>query len=232
MKASETNNTENKQPKLRNIHDKVDEPVEETPESADIRLKLAAGAILALILFVGIKGTITKASLTSQFNDQEKLLTEARAEALLYGITEDEDGDLIMPVNEKETPTDVSSLEWESVAQRNKSLLDSFVEILLHWEGNKGYDKARQTLMDEWGFAENSQLLSVFMPEDDGDKNMKPEEKYSMYELSNDGKNVSYFLICTVHSTINKHSADGTVGIRLTINEDGTMSNVTAQTLS
>lgn len=232
-KLNETN-TENMQagPKLRNIHEEKDIP-EEIPEGADMRLKLCVVAIAVFILIVGIKGAITKSSLSAQLEEQNKLLTAAQAEALLYGITEDEDGDLVLPITDTDISVDVSELDWDSVEQRNTELLSSFTSLLLNWEGQNGYENVRQKLINDWEFTEDSKLLSSFMPPMDEELNANMSlSGYSTFVLSNDGKNMSYFLICTVRNTINRTSATGTVGIRITINEDGTVSNVTAQTLS
>ena len=43
----------------------------------------------------------------------EQHLTEVKSEALLLGITEDEDGDLVIP--EVEEPVDVADLDWDSI---------------------------------------------------------------------------------------------------------------------
>lgn len=232
MKISQNNNTDDFQtgPKLRNIHEEKD-IIEDAPDGADIRLKLAAAAIGILIAFVGVKGSVTNGKLASQLEEQQKLFTAAQAEALMYGITKDDDGDLVIPVSEE--PVNVSDLDWDSVEQRNTELLSSFTKLLLNWKGKSGYEKVRQKLMDEWEFAENSKLLTSFMPEmdDELDANMSLSS-YTTFVLSNDSKNMSYFLICTVRNTINGTSATGLVGIRITINENGTVSNVTAQTLS
>ena len=159
-KLNETN-TENMQagPKLRNIHEEKDIP-EEIPEGADMRLKLCVAAIAVFILIVGIKGAITKSSLSAQLEEQNKLLTAAQAEALLYGITEDEDGDLVLPITDTDTSVDVSELDWDSVEQRNTELLSSFTSLLLNWEGQDGYENVRQKLINDWEFTEDSKLLS------------------------------------------------------------------------
>lgn len=219
-------------PKFRNIHEEKEIIPDEVQEGADKRLILAAAIIGIFILIIGIKGSIAKSSLSSQLEDQNRLLAEAQAEALLYGITQDEDGDLVIPVDENK-PVDVAELDWDSIEQRNNELLSAFTKLLLNWEGRTGYNNVRQKLIADWKFTEDSRLLSAFMPEmdEETDANMSLSG-YSTFVLENDGKNMSYFLICTVRNTINSTSATGTVGIRITINEDGTVSNVTAQTLS
>lgn len=236
-------NDEQEMPKFRNIHDEKD-IIEEKPEGVDKRIKISIVAIIIFTIIVGIKGSITKSSLTSQLEEQTKLLDMAQAEALVYGITEDEDGDLVIPVTEE--PVNVSDLDWDSIEQRNIELLvgsdkhdskRSFTELLLNWEGQTGYEKARQELIDYWGFTEDSALLSSFMTSD-GKLNgsMKLPGRPKVYVLSNDGKNMSYFLICEVRYYSNdsedKTSVDSTIGIHITVNEDGTISDVIAQTLS
>lgn len=227
-------------PKFRNIHDDSGKDIiEEKPEGADSRLKISALIILILVIIMGVKGSISNSSLASQLEEQNIKLTEAKAEALLYGITEDEDGDLVLP--ESQEPVNVAELDWDSVEQRNTELLNSFTKVLLNWEGKSGYEQARHTLMSDWEFAEDSRLLTNFMrelTEKDLDENGNFNASMSIYgtpetyPLSNDGKNMSYFLICEVMNTVGDNSAIGTVGIRITINEDGTISNVTAQTLA
>lgn len=217
-------------PRLRNINEEKETETTEKPTGADVRLKIAFAAIAVLTAVVWIKGQATKSSLTAELEKQQGLLASAQAEALMYGITEDDDGDLVIPVTDK--PVDVSELDWDSTEQRNDELLSSFANLLLNWEGKRGYDKVRQTLMDDWKFTEDSRLLTSFMPAMDEDMNANISlSGYSTFILSNDGKNMSYFLLCTVRNTINGKSATGTVGIRISINEDGTISNVTAQTL-
>lgn len=224
-------NTIQSGPKLRNIHEEK-EVLEEKPAGADIRLKLLVAGIAVFILIVGIKGSITKSSLTSELSEQQTLLKEAQAEALLYGITEDEDGDLVIPETNTST-VNVSELDWDSIEQRNTELLSSFTSLLLNWKGQSGYNKVREKLINNWNFTEESRLLTTFMPEmeEELDANMSLSG-YTTFVLTNDGKNMSYFLICTVRNTINGISATGTVGVTITINEDGTISNVMAQTLS
>lgn len=229
-------------PKLRNINDKGEDIIpDEKPEGADKRLKIAAIVMLAFILIIGIKGNITKSSLSKQLEEQTKLLTEAKAEALLYGITEDEDGDLVLPVSD--IPQNVQDMDWDSIEQRNNVLLESFAQCLLNWNGNNEYMAKRQQLIDYWQFTENSRLLSTFMPAlEDGEvlegsmKLVYPLNgpKIEIFPLENNGKDkpMSYFLICTVRKSVGGNSADGTVGIRITVNADGTITNVTAQTLS
>lgn len=223
-------------PKLRNIHDEK-EIIEEKPEGADVRLKIAVIVLGILIAFIGIKGFITKSSLMSQVEEQQKLLTAAEAEALMYGITEDEDGDLVIP--EVEEPVNVSDMDWsskwDSISARNMDLLDSFAHLLLDWDGNNEYEKNRQTLINDWGFTENNKLLSSFMPkmDDDMDAHMTlPKGSVKSFLLENDGKNMTYFLLCDVRNTVNGISANGKIGIHITINENGTVSNVFAQTIS
>ncbi len=219
-------------PKFKNIHDNKDIIPDEKPAGADIRLKIGVIGIAALIIIIGIKGAATKSSLTSQLEEQKKLLDTAQAQALIYGITEDDEGELIIPVTETDASVDISELDWGSIEQRNNTLLSSFTSLLLNWEGQKGYEKVRQKLMADWEFTEDSNLLTYFMPQIDKelDANMSLSG-YTTFVLDNDGKNMSYFLICTVRNTIDSTSASGTVGIRITINEDGTISNVMAQTL-
>lgn len=233
MKLSQNETDIQTGPKLRNINEELEEP-KEIPVGADPRLKLLVVVIVVLIAIIGIRGHFTKSSLMSQLEEQQKQLDIVRAEALAYGITEDEDGDLTLPVTDSnKSSVDISDLEWNSIDERNTQLLSSFTKVLLNWKGQSGYQKVRQTLIDDWKFTENSKLLTSFMPEmdDDIDANMSLSN-YSTFVLTNDGKNMSYFLICTVRNTINGTSATGTVGINITINEDGSISNVTAQTLS
>lgn len=242
MKVSQQNLDNNMDiqtgPKLRNIHDDDGkEIIEEKPEGADVRLKIAVVIMGILIAFIGIKGFITKSSLMSQVEDQQKLLTAAEAEALMYGITEDEDGDLVIP--EVEEPVNVSEMDWsskwDSITARNQDILDSFASLLLNWDGRNEYEKNRQTLINDWEFKETDRLLSSFMPEmaEDMDAHMTlPKGGVKSFLLENDGKNMTYFLLCTVRNTINGTSANAEIGIRITINEDGTVSNVLAQTIS
>lgn len=233
-------------PKLRNINDKGEDIIyDEKPEGADKRLIAAAIAMIVFIVIIVVKGNITNSSLTSQLEEQNKLLSAAQSEALIYGITEDEDGDLVLPSSTSaETSTEsqnVSDLEWDSLEERNNTLLNSFADCILTYNGNNQYNAKRQELIDTWGFTEDSKLLSKFMRPLDEDEVLSTSMKFvspaTIFTLSNDGKNMTYFMICTVRSSStgssgNTVNADGTVGIRLTINEDGTLSNVTVQTLT
>lgn len=216
-------------PKFRNIHDEAEVSIEKV-DGPDKRLVFGAAIVLLFTLFVGIRGSVLCGSLSSKIEEQNKLLTDAKAEALLYGITTDSDGDLVVPEVNMDS-TDVSELDWDSIEQRNEQLLDAFTSTLLNWTGKTGYDNVRQKLINDWKFTEDSKLLTAFMPPvEELDANISLSS-YKTFVLSDDGKNLSYFLICTVRSTVGGGSANGTVGIRITINEDGTISDVTAQTL-
>lgn len=224
-------------PKLRNINNKGEDIIpDEKPEGADIRLKIAAIVMLVFVIIIGIKGNIQKSSLTKQLEEQKAVLAEIQAEALLLGITEDDDGDLIVPA--VDTPQNVQELSWDSVEDRNVALINSFVKSLLNWSGNNEYNEKRQYLIDYWKFTENSRLLTTFMPPlEEGEileGKMSCPVDPTIFILENNGKDkpMSYFLICTVRKTVGNTKADGTIGIRLTINADGSISNVTAQTLS
>lgn len=224
-------------PKLRNINDRGEDIIpDEKPEGADKRLKIAAIVLFAFILIIGIRGNIQKSSLTKQLEEQTALLTEIKSEALLLGITEDDDGDIVVP--EVEEPQNVQELSWDSIEERNNTLIKSFASCLLNWNGNNEYMEKRQQLIDYWKFTEDSRLLSNFMPAlEDGevlDGKMSCPVDPTIFILENNGKDkpMSYFVICTVRKQIGSTKADGTVGIRLTVNADGTISNVTAQTLS
>ena len=141
------NNTDTQQsgPKLRNINDESDVTVEK-PEGADIKLKIGAVVLLVLVVIMNIRGAMTKSSLKSQLAEAEQHLTEVKSEALLLGITEDEDGDLVIP--EVEEPVDVADLDWDSIEARNDELLSSFTKELLNWEGSAGYTTTRNTLIE------------------------------------------------------------------------------------
>lgn len=232
--------TQHSGPKLRNINDESD-VIEKKPEGADIKLKIAAFVLIALVVIMNVRGFITKSSLESELAEAEKHLTEIKSEALLLGITEDEDGDLVIP--EVQEPVDVADLDWDSIEARNDELLNSFTKELLNWEGSAGYIQTRNTLIETWEFKEDSRLLTTFMPDIEGDEDQQtaidtsyisfnPKTSMQKFVLSNDGKNMSYFLICDVTNTIDGNSAKGTVGVRMTINADGTISNVTVQTIA
>lgn len=233
------NNTEELQqgPKLRNINNKGEDIIpDEKPEGADKRLIAAAIVLLVFIVIIGVKGNIQKSTLAKQLETQTAQLTEIKAEALLLGITEDDDGDIVVP--DVQEPQNVQDLSWDSIEQRNDALIKSFVKCLLTWNGNTEYEAKRQELIDTWKFTEDSRLLSSFMPPlEDGEileGAMACPVDPTIFVLENNGKDkpMSYFVICTVRKKIGTTKADGTVGIRLTINTDGTISNVTAQTLS
>lgn len=219
-------------PKLRNINDEGTEIVEEPREGADIRLKLVVAALILFIVIIAVKGNVDKLSLTSQLDAQQKTFKKTEAEASKLGITKDENGDLTVPEIEEE-PSDALEGDSTDIEQRNAKRLDDFTAALLTWKGRDGYNAVRQTLINDWGFDENSQLLSTFMAPltEDINANMS-RSTYDTFVLTNDGKTMSYFLKCTVYNTINDTSAPGTVGILVTVNEDGSLSDVTAQTLS
>lgn len=244
MKISQNNLDDNTMevqtgPKLRNIHDEAEVP-EEKPEGADVRLRIGVIVIAALILFVGIKGSITKSRLESDYEAAQRLYTETEAEALLYGITQDDDGDLVVPDTEP-ISVDISELEWTDIDTRNDALLQEFASLLLNWEGTTQYEKVRQTLITDWGFNEkNSRLLTSFMPalDEDLDASIALQGKPTIYPLEETSKSRSYFMICTVRTTTNvskptyESKPAGLVGIQITIaNEDAKVSNVAAQTL-
>lgn len=217
-------------PKFRNVHDAAEAP-EQKPEGADKRLIIGAVAIFICVLVVSISGIVKNSALSNKLAAQNEELGKAKAEALQYGITIDEDGDLVLP-EKKQEATDVAELDWDSIEQRNQKILESFTKTLLNWNGTGSYQKVRETFMEEWEFAENSQLLTSFMPEvEELDTNISFSGNPQVFVLSDDGKDVSYFLICTVRTMVENRGHDGVVGIEITINEDGTISNVSAQTL-
>ena len=232
-------------PKLRNINHAECEVIEETPAGVDWKFKAAAVVLFLLIIGVYVKGTVKINSLTKELDGLNKQLTEIQAEALLLGITEDEDGDVIIP--EVTGPVDVAELDWDSIETRNNDLLKSFVKTIFNWDGVTGYNKTRSELMDTWGFTADSRLLSSYMPDISEDTSKqdaiegtkiscKPDQNVQQFVLSNDGKNMSYFLICEVYNTLETDNgtstAIGTNSVRITINEDGTISNVSVQQLA
>lgn len=244
MKVSQQNTgsdiPEQKGPRIghhMNDVDKGRELIEEKPDGPDKRLVAGAAVLFLITLVIGIKGSITNSSLSSKLAEQQSIYDKAHTEALALGIVEDEDGELIVP--EVKDPVNVSDLTWDSVESRNDELLKSFTKEILNYSSLDEYNKTRQTLMDTWGFREDSVLLTTFMPEADGDVgsiSFNPDTGMKKFVLENDGKKLSYFLICEVYNTVKtengKSSATGEVGVKLTINEDGTMSNVSVQTLA
>lgn len=231
-------------PKLRNINHVENEVIEETPSGIDWKFKAAVIVLALLTIGTYVKGNIKVGNLTNELEGLNKQLTEIQAEALLLGITEDEDGDIVMP--DTETPVDVAELDWDSIETRNNDLLKSFVKTIFNWSGVTGYDKARSELMDVWGFTADSDLLSRYMPDISDDKSAqegidgtkiscKPDQNVQQFVLSNDGKNMTYFLICEVYNTLTTDngtsSVIGTNSVRISINEDGTISNVSVQQL-
>lgn len=238
QQVPENNNAEG--PHVRLKTRKVDEEreiIEERPDGPDKRLVIGAAALFLIILFVGIKGAITNASLTSKLNEAQTAYDKARTDALALGIVEDDDGDLIVP--EVKDPVNVSDLTWDSVESRNDELLKSFTKEMLNYEDVEEYEQTRTVLRDTWGFKDNGPLLSSYMPPADGDVgaiSFNPDTGMEKFVLSNDGKTFSYFLICDVYNTLKtengKSTAVGEVGIRITINEDGTMSDIKVQTLA
>lgn len=224
--SDENESMENQtEPKLRNINEEKETP-KEKPKGADIRLKVLAAAILLLFLFVAVKSSFTKASLMSQMNDKQKILKETEEIASKYGIKKDKDGNIIVP--DVETTTASGS----AVEAGDASTLDSFVKLLLNWNGQSGYEKVRQTLINEWSFSKDCKLLTSFMPEitDESDVSMVLSE-YDTFVVSETDEGNAYFLVCTVKSNINS-SPFANIGLQIKINKEGTITNVTAQTLS
>lgn len=224
--------TESK-PRFRNVNAGGEASVPEEPsDGPDKRLVAAAAILLVLILFVGLRGSFANKSLSAKVKGQEEAFNKAQAEALLYGITIDEDDEVVLPETE---PTDVTELDWDSVEARNKEILDSFTKVLLNWQGQKGYNEVRQTLMDDWSFAKDSDLLRRFMPESDKIDTNISLSGYTPFVLSDDAEGMSYFLICSVRTTIDTGKDDksetGSIGVQITINKEGTISNVSAQPL-
>lgn len=149
------------EPKLRNIHDDKGVIEEDRPAGADIRLKLGAAVLFVLVVFTIINGSLAKTSLSKQLKEQEDLLTTAQAEALLYNIIEDEDGNLELP--ELQEPVDVAEVDWDSITTRNTELINSFAACLLNWEDTEEYNEKRETLLTDWQFTEDSRLMTYFM---------------------------------------------------------------------
>lgn len=216
-------------PKLRNIHEEAEAPAKK-PAGADKRLKICAAIVLVLVLFVGVRGFTAQSSLSSQVSKNQKTLDKLQAKADEYGITKDENGELTIPDVSLEG---ASEFEPGSVGERNIGLINDFTKLLLNWKGQSGYNDVRQKLMDEWSIKQKSKLLTSFMPELDTEinANMSMSGGPTVFLLSEDEKGTTYFLICTVRNTIDKTTAQGMVGIRLTIKKDGKLSNILAQTI-
>lgn len=220
-------------PKFRNINEER-EVTEEKPKGADVRLKVLACVILILAVFVGIKGTITKSSLTSQVTDQSKELEEARKTASGCGIEIDDDDNIILP--EIDTSLKPSTA---NIPEGDLKTLDDFTKLLLNWKGQEGYKKVRETLINEWGFSADCKLLSSFMPETAEELNVnmsipmkdnRPDSTIFTVAKSEEGN--TYFLICPVRNTVNGTSASGIVGLQIKLSKESKITNITAQTLS
>lgn len=218
-------------PKLRNINEEKEAPPEK-PEGADRRLKFGVAAIAVLAVITIIRGAAGNSGLEAKLEEQRAALDLVKAEALVYGITEDEDGDLVLPYIDMSGPKNPSDMSKSSMEERNEERLAEFVKTLLSWKGKSQYDAVRQKLITDFGVPEDGTLLTLFMPPvDEGlDTNMK-YDRHTTFMLSNDGKNMSYFILCEVKSVNGSNRADGIVGVRATVNEDGTLADVTAQTL-
>lgn len=221
------NNPDDIRPKLGNINDEKETP-KEVPAGADIRLKILAFIILAIAIFIGVKGAFTKMSLGSQITEQKDLLIEAKKTASEYGITEDEDGNLIVP----DMDADMANKN-QNINENDTRTLDSFAKLLLTWRGQSGYNKVRQTLIDEWGFSNDCKLLSSFMPETGEELNANMSlSNYATFVTSEDESGTGYFLICTVRNTIDGASASGIVGLQIRLDKESKITNVTAQTIA
>lgn len=237
MKISQNENQEmpleaESKPRFRNVNETAEaSALDETIEGPDKRLVAAALVLFVLILFVWLRGTMTNNSLSAKVKGQEEAFSKAQAEALLYGITIDEDNEVVLPESDPK-PAAISESDVEA---RNTEILDSFTKVLLNWQGQEGYNKVRQTLIDDWNFTTDSDLLRRFMPESDKIDTNISLSGYTPFILSDNADGMSYFLICSVRTTIEtgdgNSSETGSIGVEITINKDGTISKVSAQPL-
>jgi hypothetical protein len=97
-------------------------------------LIIASVEIIAFTLFIALKGNITNSSLSEELAEQNELLADAQEEALTYGITVDDDSDLVMPVSEESQSE--AEFDWDYINTRNEALLQSFAECILTFNGN------------------------------------------------------------------------------------------------
>ena len=216
-----------------NIHEQKEKTVPEEKPAADFRLKIAVIVLFLLTVIVAVRGKISNSGAAQELASLTQELTDVRAEALTYDITEDEDGRIQTPEHTQETGA--AGNESVSSKERNEEILDDFATCLLTWDGVEAYMQNRQELIDTWGLSDTDSLLTNFMPALENEDALSGSMRFvgsTVFTLENNGTDTSYFLIYTVRYSAEGTSADGTVGIRLTVHEDGTVSDVTAQTLT
>lgn len=194
------------------------------------KVKVACIVFAVLIFVLGVRLIGTCRNLSAEVADQKDRIERLTAErdelaGEADGSGAEEETGEAAPVNRSETDS-----------QRAGELL----KTLLTWDSIDSYNAARSTLMETYGLSADSQLLTVFIPEQsaetfDATNTAGMEfDSASSYVISEDGDRISYFAPCQVTVTSKDgNTVTGTrVGVFYTLDENGTFSNLTAYTLA
>lgn len=123
-------------------------------------------------------------------------------------------------------------------------LASQIIKTATTWSDSESYDKARNTLRDEYKIAEDSYLLTTFMPEvqdmalGQGGKKINTIDAYGLnmsyvnmhsYVVGIDNGVYSYFTVVDVLSKdAQGHSGEGNVIFTYDVDANGTVSNMVA----
>lgn len=193
------------------------------------KVKIACIVFAVLVFILGIRLIGTYRNLSAEVADQEKRierLTAERDELAGTGDSSEEGTDTA-----KEPEADRSETDSKHAA--------ALLKALLTWNSYDSYCAARSAMTETYGVSADSQLLTVFLPEQSQETfeaaNVSSMEfdSASSYVLSEDGDQISYFALCQISvKSKDGNEATGTrVGVFYTLDKDGNFSDVSAYTL-
>lgn len=123
-------------------------------------------------------------------------------------------------------------------------LVSQIIKTATTWSDSESYDKARNTLRDEYKIAEDSYLLTTFMPKSEnmplgqGGKMINTIDAYGLnmtyvnmhsYVVNIDNGVYSYFTVVDVLSKdVQGHSGEGNIIFTYDVDANGTVSNMVA----
>lgn len=182
-------------------------------------------AVLVVISGFSIFRSFTKTKL--EIAEQERQLTELRAEIEEYQSSVDE-----------KTPDDSDPDSSKTTSETGKDYTKTaqdFLKTFLTWDTYSKYTEIRNWLMTDYGLTPDNPVLTSFMPEVPeetfGNSNMRYTD-VSIYEMSREDDQVSYFALCSVRNRVDGNVGNGKVAVFYSIGKDGNLSNISAYALA
>lgn len=194
------------------------------------KVKIACIVFAILIFVLGVRLIGTYRNLSAEVADQQERIERLTAER--DELAGEGDGSASEETGGEETPADRSETDSRLAADMMKTLLT--------WNDIDSYNAARSAMMETYGAASDSQLLTVFLPEqsaeafDSTNTSGMAFDSATSYVVSEDGDQISYFALCqvTVTSKDGNETTGTRVGVFYTLDGDGTFSDLSAYTLA